>query len=52
MTVRDALGTVTHVATQTAPSHHYILGLDFQGEDLWVATAHGLSHGIRIKAKE
>ena len=49
MTVRDAQGVVTRVPVDTAPSHQYILGLDFQGDDLWVATAHGLSHGIRIR---
>jgi hypothetical protein len=37
------------VETGTAPAHNYILGVDFQGEDIWVATAEGLSHGIRIK---
>jgi ligand-binding sensor domain-containing protein len=52
MTVRDAQGAITHVPTATAPAHNYILGLDFDGDDLWVATAHGLSHGIRIKKKE
>jgi ABC-type dipeptide/oligopeptide/nickel transport system permease subunit len=52
MTVRDAQGTVTRIPVDTAPSHHYILGVDFQGDDVWVATAHGLSHGIRIKPKE
>jgi len=46
MTVRDAQGKVTTVPVTTAPSHHYILGIDFQGSDIWVATAHGLSHGI------
>jgi len=24
-----------------------VLGIDFQGADIWVATAKGLSHGIR-----
>ena len=49
MTVRDAEGKVTPVAVTTAPAHNYILGIDFQGEDIWVATAKGLSHGIRQK---
>jgi ligand-binding sensor domain-containing protein len=49
MTVRDAAGKVTPVAVTTAPAHNYILGIDFQGEDIWVATAKGLSHGIRQK---
>ena len=30
----------------SAPAHNYILGIDFQGGDIWVATAEGLSHGI------
>lgn len=47
MTVRDAAGKVTPVPVSTAPSHNYVLGIDLQGNDIWVATAHGLSHGIR-----
>ncbi|HEX7729289.1 MAG TPA: two-component regulator propeller domain-containing protein [Terracidiphilus sp.] len=49
MTVRDAQGNVTPVEVTTAPSHHYILNIDLQGDDIWVATAHGLSHGILQK---
>jgi ligand-binding sensor domain-containing protein len=49
MTVRDAEGKVTPVAVASAPAHNYILGIDFQGDDIWVATAKGLSHGIRQK---
>jgi ligand-binding sensor domain-containing protein len=49
MTVRDADGNVTSIPVQTAPAHNYILNLDFQGDDIWVATAKGLSHGIRQK---
>jgi hypothetical protein len=33
----------------SAPAHNYILGVDFQGDDIWVATAKGLSRGIRQK---
>jgi ligand-binding sensor domain-containing protein len=33
--------------TTTSIAHNYILNLAFQGEDIWVATASGLSHGIR-----
>ncbi|HUB02595.1 MAG TPA: hypothetical protein VL983_07910 [Terriglobales bacterium] len=50
MLVRDAQGKLTSVAVHTAPSHNYVLGIDFQGEDVWVATAKGLSHGIRQSA--
>src|SRR6516164_2822921 len=46
MTVRDAQGTVTPIEVSTAPAHNYVLGIDFQGSDIWVATAKGLSHGI------
>jgi hypothetical protein len=46
MTTRDAKGSVSSVAVSTAPAHNYVLGIDFQGSDIWVATAKGLSHGI------
>lgn len=49
MTVRDAQGNVTAVDVTTAPAHNYVLGIDFAGDDIWVATAKGLSHGIRQK---
>jgi ligand-binding sensor domain-containing protein len=49
MMVRDGDGNVKKIPVQSAPSHNYILGVDFQGDDIWVATAHGLSHGIRQK---
>jgi ligand-binding sensor domain-containing protein len=49
MLVRDADGATTPVSVASAPAHNYILGVDFQGDDLWVATAEGLSHGIRVK---
>jgi ligand-binding sensor domain-containing protein len=45
--LRDAAGTVTRAAVQTAPAHPYTFGVDFQGDDIWVATAKGVSHGIR-----
>jgi hypothetical protein len=49
MLVRDADGNVTPIPVTTAPAHNYILGVDLQGDDIWVATAEGLSHGIRLK---
>jgi ligand-binding sensor domain-containing protein len=49
MLVRDAAGAVTRVPVTTAPSFHYTFGIDFQNDDIWVATARGLSHGIRMK---
>ncbi len=47
MYVRDASGVITNITVDSAPAHNYILGIDFQGDDIWVATAEGLSHGIR-----
>jgi ligand-binding sensor domain-containing protein len=47
MTVRDAAGKVTSIPVSTAPAHNYVLNIDFDGDDIWVATAKGLSHGIR-----
>jgi ligand-binding sensor domain-containing protein len=49
MLVRNAEGETVTLNTQTAPAHNYILNIDFQGDDVWVATAKGLSHGIRQK---
>jgi ligand-binding sensor domain-containing protein len=49
MYVRDEEGHITNLPVDTAPAHNYVLGVDFQGDDLWVATAKGLSHGIRQK---
>jgi len=45
-------GKKSKLETATALAHNYILNLDFQGEDVWVATAQGLSHGIREPQKE
>jgi ligand-binding sensor domain-containing protein len=49
MLVRDADGNTKRVEVNSAPAHNYILGVDFQGDDIWVATAKGLSHGMRQK---
>ena len=49
MLVRNATGETRKIAVDSAPAHNYTFGVDFQGDDVWVATAQGLSHGIRIK---
>ncbi|HTP86039.1 MAG TPA: two-component regulator propeller domain-containing protein [Bryobacteraceae bacterium] len=49
MTVRNAEGQSWNIPVTTAPAHNYVFGVDFHGDDIWVATAQGLSHGIRIK---
>lgn len=48
MLVRDEQGRVTRVPVRSAPAHHYTFGIDFQNDDIWVATAKGVSHGIRL----
>jgi len=45
-------GKKTKLETLTSLAHGYILNMDFQSEDIWVATAKGLSHGIREPYKE
>ena len=45
-------GSKQRITTTTALAHSYILNTDFQGEDIWVATAQGLSHGMRAHPKE
>lgn len=49
MYVRGADGVTTAIAVDSAPAHNYVLGIDFDGDDVWVATAKGLSHGVRQK---
>ena len=44
-------GSKRQIASSTTLAHNYILNLDFQGDDLWVATANGLSHGTRQPRK-
>jgi hypothetical protein len=48
MLVRDAKGVVTRVPVESAPVNHYTFAVDFQNNDIWVATANGVSHGIRV----
>ena len=43
---------VTTRETPTTLAHNYILNMAFQGDDIWVATAAGLSHGISESHKE
>jgi hypothetical protein len=51
MLVRDA-EKVSRAAVTSAPAHHYTFGVDFQGKDIWVATAMGVSHGVRLDKGE
>ena len=45
-------GSKHRMESATTLAHNYILNLDFQGDDIWVATANGLSHGMRQIAKQ
>jgi ligand-binding sensor domain-containing protein len=45
-------GSKQRMESATTLAHNYILNLDFQGDDVWVATANGLSHGMRQTAKQ
>lgn len=42
-------GKSTSRPASTGIAHNYVIGVDFQGDELWVATSHGLSRGTRIK---
>jgi ligand-binding sensor domain-containing protein len=43
---------VNTLETPSTLAHNYILNLAFQGDDIWVATAAGLSHGMHETQKE
>jgi ligand-binding sensor domain-containing protein len=43
---------VNTIETPTTLAHNYVLNLAFQGDDIWVATAAGLSHGMHESQKE
>jgi ligand-binding sensor domain-containing protein len=40
---------VKEIRQSPAISHSYIIGVDAKGDDLWVATSSGVSHGVIIK---
>ena len=48
VTYYDDSGTETR-NTPNGISHSFVIGVDFQDDDIWVATSYGLSHGTRIK---
>ncbi len=48
----DGTNWAVYRQPENALAHNYVLGVDFQGDDIWVATAKGLSHGIRIHDAE
>lgn len=48
----DSDGKVTKVETPTALAHSYILNVAVHNQDIWVATAKGLSHGTIIQKEK
>lgn len=36
----------------TSIGHNFVLSVDFQGDEVWVGTSHGLSHGMRAHASQ
>jgi ligand-binding sensor domain-containing protein len=50
--ITSADGRKQRITTETSLAHSYILNTAFQGDDIWVATAQGLSHGIHAQPKE
>ena len=41
-------GQITTKPTPAGISHDFTIGVDVQGDNIWVATSYGLSHGTRI----
>jgi ligand-binding sensor domain-containing protein len=41
-------GASSKKSTATGISHNFTIGVDFQGDNIWVATSYGLSKGTRI----
>ena len=41
-------GKTSSKSDPTSIAHEFTIGVDFQGDDIWVATSYGLSHGTRI----
>ena len=51
--VTDAEGNVLQrIETATGPAHDYVLGIDFQGEDIWISTENGVSRGTPDRAAD
>lgn len=50
MLISDGAAVVERRRRSTAIAHNYVLGVDFQGDMLWVATAKGVSQGVAHRA--
>ena len=49
--ITNANGSKQRILTHTSLPHSYILNTAFQGDDIWVATAQGLSHGTHTNTR-
>ena len=45
--LNEGVRRVARQVTKTAPAHNYILGVDADERDVWIATGQGVSHGAR-----
>ncbi len=41
-------GNTATKSAKTGIAHNFVIGVDFQDDDIWVATSYGLSHGTRL----
>jgi ligand-binding sensor domain-containing protein len=40
---------IKEISASTSIAHNFVIGVDVKGDDIWVSTSHGVSHGTRIK---
>jgi ligand-binding sensor domain-containing protein len=40
---------INEISASTSIAHNFVIGVDVKGDDIWVSTSHGVSHGTRIK---
>jgi ligand-binding sensor domain-containing protein len=42
---------IKKVSTNLSLPNHFVIALDFQGDDLWIGTGHGIARGTNIQPK-
>jgi ligand-binding sensor domain-containing protein len=50
--ISDSANVIDKKRTHTSIAYNYVLGVDFQGDTLWVATSKGLSQGVLRKKSQ
>ncbi len=43
------VGETKEIDASTSISHNFVIGVDTQGDEIWIATSKGVSRGERIK---